>query len=503
MLALFVAPPIEHCIETLPFIRVMATRRVCYGLTPNENGYAAMKTNEYQIPLCFPDQTCWLDCDPYALSHLVMEKLGGKLFDQAALASFLVSNPVWMLLSLSAIGDDPTANGKCKLNDVHRWLLQDNRLTGLRRKPAPSADDSKKLATKRKAKARKASQKLTKRLALVESADDLKSTLSRLVDKPHRKTVMENWGELRVAKSFWKAIQKSARSSPALPVPIEQQLDYLSVFAKLDQLQKTEAEFDQQLLTQKLDSMRLLAYGASHEINNPLANIATRAQALLMDESDAKRKHRLTVIYEQAMRAHEMISDMMLFAHPPKLVCAAVDLNEVIDCVAAELETKLNATKIVCKIESRVDRAPILLLDRTQVAAAIKALLMNSVEAIGTVGRIDIKIDATKRGTTLSVSDNGPGIDDSISQNIFDPFFSGREAGRGLGFGLSKAWRIFQLHDANLRRRESEEGGATFEVFFPAAGSQNPVCQVSDQARRLVVQNRSTSGETAIKKRVA
>ena len=249
--------------------------------------------------------------------------------------------------------------------------------------------------------------------------------------------------------------------------------------------------------------MRLLAYGASHEINNPLANIATRAQALLMDESDAKRKHRLTVIYEQAMRAHEMISDMMLFAHPPKLVRAAVALDEVVDRVVAELETKFNTTRIVCRVESLVDRAPMLLLDGTQVAAAIKALLMNSIEAIGTAGRIDIKIDATKRGTTLSVSDNGPGIDDSISQNIFDPFFSGREAGRGLGFGLSKAWRIFQLHDANLRRRESETGGATFEVFFPVANSQRSVCQVSNEAQRLVVQNRSTDGEAAIKKRVA
>ena len=463
-----------------------------------------MKTNEYQIPLHLPNQTLWLDCDPYALSQLVMEKLGGKLFDQAALANFLVSNPVWMLLSLSAIGSGSSANGKCKLNDIHRWLLQDNRMAGLQRKPTPIEGESEKIAAKRKAKASKASQKLTKRLALIESADDLKSTLTRLVDKPHRKTVMENLVELRVAKSFWKAIRRSARSSPApLPVSMQQQPDYLSVFAKLNQLQTTEAEFEQQLLTQKLDSMRLLAYGASHEINNPLANIATRAQALLMDESDAKRKHRLTVIYEQAMRAHEMISDMMLFAHPPKLVRAAVDLNAVVERVVAELETKFNSTKIVCRVESLVDRAPILLLDGTQVAAAIKALLMNSIEAIGTAGRIEIKIDATKRGTTLSVSDNGPGIDDSISQNIFDPFFSGREAGRGLGFGLSKAWRIFQLHDANLRRRESEIGGATFEVLFPVASSQNSVCQVSDEAQRLVVQNRSTDGEAAIKKRVA
>ena len=106
----------------------------------------AMKTNEYQIPLHLPNQTLWLDCDPYALSQLVMEKLGGKLFDQAALANFLVSNPVWMLLSLSAIGNDSSANGKCKLEDIHRWMLQDNRMAGLQRKPTPIEGESKKLA---------------------------------------------------------------------------------------------------------------------------------------------------------------------------------------------------------------------------------------------------------------------------------------------------------------------------------------------------------------------
>ncbi|PQO47752.1 histidine kinase dimerization/phospho-acceptor domain-containing protein, partial [Blastopirellula marina] len=67
----------------------------------------------------------------------------------------------------------------------------------------------------------------------------------------------------------------------------------------------------------KLASLKRLAYGASHEINNPLANIASRAQALLVDENDPDRRHELATIYAQAMRGHEMIADLMLFARPP------------------------------------------------------------------------------------------------------------------------------------------------------------------------------------------
>ena len=68
----------------------------------------------------------------------------------------------------------------------------------------------------------------------------------------------------------------------------------------------------------KLDAVKELAYGASHEINNPLANISARAQALLRDEADPERRRALEAIHQQALRAHEMIADLMLFARPPR-----------------------------------------------------------------------------------------------------------------------------------------------------------------------------------------
>ena len=73
----------------------------------------------------------------------------------------------------------------------------------------------------------------------------------------------------------------------------------------------------------KLDALKELAYGASHEINNPLANISARAQTLLRDEPDPERRRALEAIQQQALRAHEMISDLMLFARPPRLARAA------------------------------------------------------------------------------------------------------------------------------------------------------------------------------------
>jgi signal transduction histidine kinase len=67
----------------------------------------------------------------------------------------------------------------------------------------------------------------------------------------------------------------------------------------------------------------------------------------------------------------------------------------------------------------------------------------------------------------LWVSDTGPGIPADIRPHLFDPFFSGREAGRGLGLGLSKAWRIAELHGGTIEVESELEQGAKFSILLP------------------------------------
>lgn len=67
----------------------------------------------------------------------------------------------------------------------------------------------------------------------------------------------------------------------------------------------------------------------------------------------------------------------------------------------------------------------------------------------------------------VAVTDSGPGVDPEMASQIFDPFFSGREAGRGLGFGLSKAWRIIQLHGGDIELDNAWTDGARFVITLP------------------------------------
>ena len=110
--------------------------------------------------------------------------------------------------------------------------------------------------------------------------------------------------------------------------------------------------------------------------------------------------------------------------------------------------------------------------DRVQLGLALRAVCANALEALGAGGHLGVEVrppvaDATE--VAIVVRDDGPGIAETQRRHLFDPFYSGREAGRGLGFGLSKCWRIVTDHGGRVEV-ESEPGrGATFTILLPAA----------------------------------
>lgn len=257
-----------------------------------------------------------------------------------------------------------------------------------------------------------------------------------------------------------------------------------AIEAKLARLAELENRFAEAVERAKLEAMKELAYGAGHEINNPLANIASRAQTLLQEETDPEKRRKLAAINAQAFRAHEMIADLMLFARPPQLRPEPVDLSRLVEQAVAELNAEAEDRRCELQFQS-VERPVSVTADPTQLHVVIRALVTNSLEALGSGGRIDVRVApvqpaaletknyATPRPQKLAaeliVADNGPSIPREIRSKIFDPFFSGREAGRGLGFGLSKCWRIVTLHGGTIEVRETPGGGATLVITLPCA----------------------------------
>jgi signal transduction histidine kinase len=243
-----------------------------------------------------------------------------------------------------------------------------------------------------------------------------------------------------------------------------------------------ESHFHEALEAAKLEALAEFAAGAGHEINNPLTVISGRAQLLLRDETDPERR-----------RAYEMIADMMLFARPPKPEFRRIELVELIDAVVAEFAPRCAGQETA--IQRTGELGPIFVdADAVQLKVALRAMCQNSFEALQSGGHVEIAIEtgvnpSSTAGTTtqnclaaagtaafkdsgevrIQIRDDGPGLKPEERQHIFEPFYSARQAGRGLGLGLSKAWRIITNHGGRIEVESQPGRGAAFTIVM---GSQ-------------------------------
>ena len=195
--------------------------------------------------------------------------------------------------------------------------------------------------------------------------------------------------------------------------------------------------FAAEIADAKREMLYHLAYGLSHEINNPLANISTRAQLLQSTLRAPKEQQILSSIIDQANRAFEMLGDLMQCAKTPKLSCEWFDagqrLREVVDGFSRQ--------KKHFNIEWSIQTPDQLLIhsDPSLVHEILEIVIQNSLNAIGEQGTItaDLRCDASQY--VFLISDTGSGLSAESRRHALDPFYSGRDAGRGIGLGLCKA----------------------------------------------------------------
>jgi signal transduction histidine kinase len=220
------------------------------------------------------------------------------------------------------------------------------------------------------------------------------------------------------------------------------------------------------LRDEKLIALAEFAAGASHEINNPLAVISGQAQHLLRDEEDLERAVALRRIVRQRQRIHQVLRDVMFFARPPQPQFQTVRLERIVKAIFAAL-TPLAGQRGVT-LEAGPGLRQRLTADPELLQAALTCLVQNGIEASPQGGwvRVSAAISADHE-IAISVADAGPGLSPELIRHIFDPFFSGRHAGRGMGMGLPKVWRVAQLHDGNIVVASPPGQSAVFVLKLP------------------------------------
>ena len=225
-----------------------------------------------------------------------------------------------------------------------------------------------------------------------------------------------------------------------------------------------------ELEQQKLEALAEFAAGAGHEINNPLAIIGGRAQLLLREIEHPEHRRQLGVIVAQVKRAYEMIADIRFFARPPQPEPVVFNLCEELQILVSEQTPLMSEVGVTFNAEIDSTDAPMVESDPVLLHVAVAVLCNNAKEAVQlTDGTVWLRLYRKGDVWEISVQDDGPGVSEETRPLIFDPFYSGREAGRGLGFGLPKAWRIMQLLGGAIRH-EQPYGlpGALFVLSLPA-----------------------------------
>jgi signal transduction histidine kinase len=223
----------------------------------------------------------------------------------------------------------------------------------------------------------------------------------------------------------------------------------------------------------KIDALGEFAAGAGHELNNPLAVIVGRAQLLMARAEDPEVVRSLRIILGQAQRAHRILRDLMFVARPPAPRPRACKPPEVLQSLLVEFEREC-AARGVRLLSDLDDTTPGAWTDPEGLRHLAEILLRNALQATPPGGRIHVRSAHEDDELVWSFSDNGKGIGPKEAEHLFDPFFCGRQAGRGLGLGLPRAARIVELAGGRLRWSSAPGHETTFRVHLPLTPPPGP-----------------------------
>jgi len=233
----------------------------------------------------------------------------------------------------------------------------------------------------------------------------------------------------------------------------------------------------------RLEVVGEMSTSIAHEVRNPLASISGSAQMLLeISDVDEEGRRLLELIVDESKRLNRLVTNFMLFSRPHHIDPSLCRLWEIVDDVTLMLSK--TADRPPCSVEVDVPKDLVCYADSSLLKQVFYNLAMNAFQAMNDGGRLKIgaksargfpegRLDfcgkgapAKAAGISISFADSGPGIGRDVAGRLFDPFFSTKA--RGTGIGLAIVERIIESHRGQIWL-ESEEGkGATFHIWLPA-----------------------------------
>jgi len=233
-------------------------------------------------------------------------------------------------------------------------------------------------------------------------------------------------------------------------------------------IEKQQLQYDHLAIqADKLSSLGRMAAGIAHEINNPLAGILLYSSNLIKKVPETgPLKKGLEVIIHETIRCRGIIQDLLEFSREREPSKALGDLNGVINKALSILANEFRLHRV--SVEKRLsDDLPSVLLDGNQMEQVFINFFMNAIEAIQGQGSISVRSfkDQDNKGVVVEIEDSGIGIPQEHLARIFEPFFSTKAKGTGLGLAVN--YGIIQKHGGQIKVSSQPGRGTTMTIRLP------------------------------------
>jgi signal transduction histidine kinase len=240
----------------------------------------------------------------------------------------------------------------------------------------------------------------------------------------------------------------------------------------------------------KLASVGTMAAGLAHEINNPLSYIKAGARALERTVDEIARlaapggatppalrdavaeAHELArEMAEGSRRLERIAGDLRVIASPDAPADELVDPGEAVQSAFLLARSRFPSLP---RLDIEVEPGPPIESVGRMLIQGLVPVVENAVQASGPGGTVKVRVRQIEGGVEISIQDSGPGIPPEVLPRVFDPFFSTRPLGQGMGLGLSVAYGIVQGLGGDIQVESRPPGGAQFRVRVPRRGAVVP-----------------------------
>lgn len=222
---------------------------------------------------------------------------------------------------------------------------------------------------------------------------------------------------------------------------------------------------DKLIQAERLATAGKMSASFAHEIRNPLSSMRMLSQLLMQKpEMSAEQRQSLQYILEEIERIDNIVKGLMDFARPTTLNLAEQPLVPALQAVLSLMEANLTHHQIRLVLEFAPD-LPDLQFDSDKIKQAFINVVLNAMEAMPQGGTLSVTTFKLEDGISIKVTDTGVGIPEADIEHLFEPFFSRKDKGTGLG--LANVKRILEEHGGTVEIENALDEGATVSMWLP------------------------------------